>query len=948
MLSVQGGGCVITVGHVQFLVLGPLQVRDAEGEAVAVGGPRQQAVLAAMLVRRGASVSVERIVDDVWATGDLPDDPPRTLSTYVSRLRGVLDDPDRLVRVGQGYRLDLADGELDLIRFERLRAQGHERLAAGEAELAATRLDEALELWRGEPLEGLGSVPLLEWVRPQLQESRFTALEDRIEASLTAGRAPELLGELRALVERYPLRERLVGQLMRALYGDGRQAEALDVFHEARRRLLDQLGVEPTEDLVHVQQLILRQDPSLSPTTRTAQPPQRAGAAEPLPRALTTFVGRGAEVVAIDSLLDEVRHVTVTGVGGGGKTRLALEVARRRADRHRDGARFVPLAPVADATLVTEAVADAVGVRGSGRGETTRLINELQGLDVLLVIDNCEHLRDAVAELVERLLPRCPEVRIVSTSRQPLESAGERVWHLPPLRVPSEQVPLEEAGSYEAVRLFQDRARAADARFVLDEDTLPAVARVCRRVGGIPLAIELAASRARSLHAEELAERLDQSLSLLRSTSPTADDRHRTIQATIDWSYQLLDEAERALLRRTAVFRGPFSLDAIERVASAGRGEDTEVIERLDQLVTCSLVEADLRRGARTIYRLLEPVRLYAVERLEQEDDPQAVREAHARWWLDRMQAATEAIRRAVDADEIEVGRHGDLDDLRAALRWTISSGRAELAQRLVTACYVFWWAFGLMREGIGWARQALDLTTDTRPEVRGSALAGLAMMEFHVGPDPARRHAHEALALLETLPEQRRPVSELDALVSIAYIETTSGDVDVGERLAREVVIAAEDRDDHWAQGMARTQIGLAARRRGRNQEAYEIFEDVLRWSRNLDATLGVITTRYHLGMTALALGDYDQARRHLETVIGEKDRTASDPFGHSHAHLNELEALTRACLGQGDSESARQYATEGLHAARRLVSEDDEQRFVRLLEDLEDEAAPGQAWKA
>lgn len=929
-----------------FSVLGTLVVRDTRGERVALGGPRQQAVLSALVVRRGSMVSLDRLVEDVWGQ-DLPDHPERTLRTYVSRVRGLLDDPGRLVREGGGYRLDVADDEFDLAQFEALREEGRRLLAAGNVETAENRLREALDLWRGQPLAGLEGTPLVERIRPELQEAWFATVEDHIDAGLATGNESELVGRLRTLVETYPMRERLRAQLMRALYQLGRQAEALAVFRDTRQTLIDELGVEPSAQLVDVHERILRQDPSMAPARPAAGPVPAQGA---LPRPLTSFVGRGAEVIAIDALLDEGPLVTVTGVGGGGKTRLALEVARGRGDRHEDGVRFVALASVDEASLVGQAVADAIGVTVSGPDVAVELAAYLADRELLVVVDNCEHVRTAMAKLVEHLLGQCVGLRVLATSRQPLGAVGEQVWRLPPLRTPPDGrgLPVEESAAYEAVRLFDERAHAANPSFVLDERSAPSVARICRRLAGIPLAIELAASRTRTLRIDELATRLERSMSMLRSTSPTTDERHQTLQTTLDWSHDLLEEPARALLRRLGVFRSAFSLAALEKIARAeGWAQDTNVVHVLDRLVACSLVEADTRPGVEAPYRMLEPVRLYAAKRLEDdEDDPAAIRAAHAAWWIERMDAVTARLRQGAAGPDVALG--DQVNDLRAALRWTVAGGQAELAQRLVAACYVFWWAFGLMREGIVWVHQALDLSAKTPPEVRGSALAGLALLEAHIWPDPAREHAEEAHQLLTGIPEPRRPLAYVDALQALSHVHITSGDVDAGERIGHEAVALGEAARDHWSQGMARSGLALAAVRRGELDEAYAMFEHLHGWSRDLGATLGVIATGYHLGMIALDQGRYDLTRQHLEQVIGDKERTGCDPFGRSHGHLDEREALARACLGQGDTEAARRHATDGLRTARQLAAEDDARRFAKLLDDLDRAAVANQAWKA
>lgn len=929
----------------QFLVLGPVAVRDERGGPVKLGGLRQRAVLAALLARRGRTVSVEGLIDDVWHEEDPPAHPERTLRTYVSRLRSALGESERIARHGGGYRLEVRDEEFDVGRCEKLAREGRALLAADNADAASARLRQALALWRGEPLADLGAdVPLVGWMRPRLQELRFSVLEARIDADLAAGSYDQLIGELRELIARYPLRERLVEKLVLALYGAGRQAEALDVFREARERLVNELGVEPSRELINLHEAVLRHDVA-SVTPKPAASSEAPGAR--LPRSLTSFVGRQAERVAITSLLDETSLVTLTGVGGSGKTRLAVEIARRRLDEHPDGVWFVPLASVDDPSSVAQAVADAVGLRAVGSDAEKMLVGRLQDAAAVLVIDNCEHLRSAAARLVEGLLRRCERLRVVATSREPLGVAGEQVWRLPPLRTPppdADAVPAEQLAAYEAVRLFEERARSADHRFALDENTLPAAARICRRLAGIPLAIELAASRARTLSCEDIADRLDGSLRLLRSSSPTKEARHRTLQATLEWSYRLLDGDERMLLRRLGVFRSAFPLEGAEAVAVDHDEMRTgDVIDRLDHLVACSLVEAEPRAPSNIRYRLLEPVRLFAAERLEHEDDAVAVRATHAQWWIERMREVNARVRASLDPAEVPVGVAVELDDLRAALRWTVATGRAELAQRLVGTSYLTWWAYGRMREGIAWTRQALGLPGEVSDAVQATALAGLALMELHYEPEPARAHAEQALAIFETLPEDDRPVSMLDARNALVHVEATAGDLDTGQRLARQLIETGKRADDDFTRGLAGTALALAAIRRGDLHGAYGMLEDLLDDAEQRGQRFGAIASRFHLGMAALRLGRYARARQHLEAVIDSKRRTGADPFGHAHTYVRELEALSRACLGQGDLSAARRYATEGISAARELGSEEHVQQFARLRERIEQPDAAG-----
>jgi predicted ATPase/DNA-binding SARP family transcriptional activator len=625
-------------------VLGPVEA-VAGDRAVALGGPRQRALLALLAVAGGA-VSADRLVDELWR-GQPPAGAETTLRSYVSRLRAALGR-DTVASASAGYALTLERECLDAYRFERLLAQGREDLSRGAAGLAAER--------RGPALGGVGEVAALTAEALRLAELRLACVEERVEAELALGRHDALVAELQALVEREPLRERLRRQLALALYRSGRQADALDALRRARRDLDEQLGLEPGHELRELERAILRQE---------LTEPAPAAARHNLPAPTSSFVGRERELSDLAGGLRRHRLVTLTGMGGSGKTRLALELAARQAGVWADGVWLVDLTAVHDAGLVAAAAASAVGADGP-----ELLIEHLRTRELLLVLDNCEHLVDACAALVELVLPACANVRVLATSRLPLGVTGELDYALDP---------LEED---EAVRLFVERATAVRRDLQPDES----VAAICRALDGLPLAIELAAARAKALSAAEIAQRLDDRLRFLRAWQRVVDPRHRTLETTMDWSYELLGEGERTLLRRLSVFAGGATLEAVAEVCADRDRERAD--ELLARLVDWSLVRAE--RGEPTRHRLLETVRQYAAAKLAEDPDAEAVRCRHARYFLRVAEAAN------LSVESLGRGRQepglvlAEQHNVRAALDWAADAD-VELALRIMLSLENFW-----------------------------------------------------------------------------------------------------------------------------------------------------------------------------------------------------------------------------------------------------------------
>ena len=506
---------------IEFRILGSVEAVGDDGP-LALGAPKQRALLSLLLLHANTVVSRDRLVDALWG-----DDPPRSavssLQVYVHGLRRVLG-PDRIERHGTGYRLRLDPGELDLARFDRLVETAAAALAAGRAGEAAEDLVRAVALWVGAPLADLAGEPVHEAEAAQLEERRLRALELRHDAELALGRDDELVPELERLIAAEPYRERFRVQHALALYRSGRQVDALAACRAARELLLEELGIDPGPELQELERRILRHDPSL--TAPEAPEPARLR----LPTPPTPLVGRRLEVAAVSALLrrGDVRLVTLTGPGGAGKTRLALAAAAELGPELSDGAVFVDLASVRDPALLGLALAQTLGASETGEDVEEVLAAGLATKSMLLLLDNLEQLVPHV-ELVARLLAAAPRLLVLATSRTPLRLAGEHEYPVPPLALPqSAETSFEELASNDAVRLFAARAGAVDPAFQLDEENAVAVAEVCSRLDGLPLAIELAAARSKLLSPETLSLRLDRALDLLvggARTCPGASER---------------------------------------------------------------------------------------------------------------------------------------------------------------------------------------------------------------------------------------------------------------------------------------------------------------------------------------------------------------------------------------------------------------------------------------
>jgi len=581
----------------RFMALGPLQVEE-NGEAIGLGGQRKRAVLALLLIDAGRPVPIDRIVSEIW-----PEDPVAnvrdSLYTYVSQLRRALGN-DRIVRVDGGYRLDLIEAdEIDAVVFERTAKQAG-RLLGSDPATAAHLLDSGLRLWRGRPFEGFEDLASTVPEAARLEELRLDAVGDRIEAELLAGGTPSA-GDVEKLCEEHPYRERLWGLLARSLYRADRQTEAVRTFTRLRTVLGDEMGLGLSPALARLEELILLQDPSLDPDA--APPPTN------LPIPVSSFVGRVDEVMLLDKAIHEHRLVTVVGPGGAGKTRLAIEAAGNVLGSFRDGVWLVDLAQVPEPDSVPQAVAAALHTAEQpGVDLVDSIGGYLRRRTTLLVLDNCEHVVDAVATLATALLEKAPNLKILATSRQTLGSDGEVRFSLEGLATSGvDELP------FEAERLFETRAASVLGGFTLEGTNRAAVGSICRHLDGMPLAIELAAARTDVLSPSEIKAHLLRRFALLADT-PSPRLVHRSLRASMDWSYDMMSVPDQQAFDTFGVFEGPFSVAAAEAVL--GSGDGAAVIDRIRSLVGASLLQVAPPGSRGSVYRLLETPRHYARDHL--------------------------------------------------------------------------------------------------------------------------------------------------------------------------------------------------------------------------------------------------------------------------------------------------------------------------------------------
>jgi predicted ATPase/DNA-binding SARP family transcriptional activator len=810
---------------VRFDVLGPFRIRSGDGGDASLP-PRHRALLAALLVARGHPVPAERLQAEVWP-GGAPATASAALQVYVSGLRKVVGE--RLRTTPAGYLLDVPDSAVDAREFERLLTAPGDRAAT---------LGAAIALWHGPAFDGVAAGPSVAAAAARLSERLLGARQEWAELALAAGRSGEVLAELTGWVTEHPAAERLVAPLMLALHRAGRTGEALAAYGRAEAALAG-LGTRPGTGLAALAEAIRRHDPTLL----------RPGPG--LPAGRNRFIGRRVELDRAIALLGTNRLLTMAGPGGSGKTRLGLELVREVADEHPGGAYVVELAGLATGTgleALTARVAAAVGAReAAGATITESLTGHLGAGRALLLLDNCEHVRADAAALADHLLAACPGVRIVTTSREPLGLPGEIVQPLAGLALPAPGAPAADLARSDAVRLLADRIAAARGGVALSRAEEPLAAELCRRLDGLPLALELAAARLRALSLPEIVTRLDRRLDLLVGQRP--EGRHRTMRAAIDWGHELLDEPQRVLLRRLSVFAGGFGLAAAQRVGADPDGMPPHapdaVLDPLLQLVDRSLVAADRSPAERptieaTRYRLIETIREYAVERLATAGAPgeqSRARDRHARLWADLLEAPPPADGPAHAAWLATVGT--EYDNIRAALEWTLDGeGDAELGLTIAAAMWWYWWVTGRMVEGRSWLSRALRAAPAGATPLRGRALRVAASLARNNGDLTAARYLGEqGLATFRRLSDR---AGIIGALNNLSITAQGQGDFDASLGYGDEGLRMAEQDGNARAIAVALNNTAGTLRCLNRLDEAAPLFTRALAGFREIGERRG------------------------------------------------------------------------------------------------------------
>ena len=737
----------------------------------------------------------------------------------------------------------------------------------------------ALDLYVGDLLP---DDPYESWVEERREGLRLTYLALLVELAGLHEERNEFesaVEMLRKVVAAEPTHEGAHAGLMRLYIRTGQRRQSLRQYERLRQAFLQELGTEPDKDTQRLyQEIVAGRTLSAEPPSAGSpldEEPTNIGGRHNLPRSLTSFVGREREVVEVEQLLSTTRLLTLTGTGGSGKTRLALEIAKDLVEAYPDGVWLVELAPLAEGALVPQAVAAALSVSEQpDRSLTDTLVDTLRTKQMFLVLDNCEHLVEATAHLTEALLGACPGLRILTTSRELLGGQNETTWSVPPLSGPEPRYrhAVEEIEGYEAVRLFVERARSRHPAFVLTSENAQAVAEVCQRLEGMPLAIELATARVGMLTVAEISERLRDSLKLLTGSSRTATRRQRTLRGALDWSHELLTESERMMFRRMSAFAGGWTLESAEAVGAGDGIEEGDVLDLLSRLVVKSLVVTEATGDGGVRFRMLEPVRQYAWERLVESEEGDAVRRRHAEFFLGLAEEAE---------PELMGPRHGawlerlerEHDNLRVALSWSLERGETELGLRFGGTLGGFWGMIGHLQEGRRWLEAALVNRRVAPVGVRAKAVSGAGRIAWEQGDyEQAQALSEEGLELFRELGDTPNVAATLSSL-------------------------------------------GWAALFNYELERASALLEEAIALQRALGDTVSLVRTLPLLGMVAAVQHDYERAAALHEEGLA-LSRRIEDKLGISMS----LGQMAIASLIQGSHEQTRVLCGEGLELSRRL----------------------------
>jgi predicted ATPase/DNA-binding SARP family transcriptional activator len=883
-------------------MLGPFEVRTDDGAVADVPGARLRALLIALALEPGHPVSKSALVDWIWGEQP-PADAANALQRLVSRLRKVL--PEGSIE-GQpsGYRLSIAPEAVDAVHFERLLGQAHN----DEGPLQLPRLRDALALWRGAAMQDidLPESAAFDAAATRLEALRLAAMEDRFDAEISLGRGAELVTELTDVVAAHPVRERLVAALMRALVATGRDSEALLVYQRTRETLADELGVDPSPELSALHVALLRGESGGR---------QHGERRTNLRAELTSYVGKDADVTSVRKLVAEHRLTTLIGPGGSGKTRLATETGRALLADEPDGAWLVELAAigahgdVAQATLAALRLRDALIGDAPDAEPIDRVVAAVRERSMLLILDNCEHVIESAASFAHHVLGECQRLRILATSREPLGITGEALWPVAPLVLPAEDADSREIAAAPAVALLLDRARAVRtdlAADAADAVTLATMARICRALDGMPLAIELAAARLRTMSLEQLANRLDDRFRLLTGGSRTALPRHRTLRAVVDWSWELLSDAERIVLRRLSVFAGGASLEAAERVCAGDAVDPVEVLELLTALTEKSLVVTEGAGAPR--YRMLGTIKEYAEQRRAEAGETELTRHAHLAYFTELAEIADPILRRAEQLDWLAV-MEAEHDNLAAAMRGALAAGDAAGAMRLAAAAGWYWWFGGHKAEGHELTMAAVAVPGEVADDIRATVYAFVVQFISSGRSDQyqATEWIHKAYELGHDIANPH-PALEFVALWERMFQAPEEF------RAAFEPLLTHQD---PWLRALARLQLAKMMVTIGEDgQDPLDYLETALAEFRALGERWGISFALTELANRIVVAGEFAAAAAYYEEAIAIVTEVGA---GDDIVPMRSRQAQFYWLLG--DVESSAAAMAEAQRAAQRVA---------------------------
>lgn len=852
-------------------VLGGFRLLD-RGRPIAVPSERVRSLLTYLVLRRGVSQHRARLAALFWP--DSTDEQARTnLRKLVLELRRTLPLADRCLRVDGAALVwrDDAPCAVDVVAFE----------DAASQEASPVALEQATKLYRGDLLPGCYD----EWVlteRERLRQRYCTVLERRAAVLEARGAYAEAIGCARQLLEQDPLREEAYRLLMRLHAAAGDRAAAVRVYHRCEAVLRRELDVAPSPATREAYARVLHAGARPLDEPATLPPSARHN----LPRHLTSFVGRAREIVDVVHLLADAPLVTLTGAPGCGKTRLALRVAADLVDSYHDGVWLVELAPIADPALVLRAVASALDVRelpGQSLAET--LVTVLREKRLLLVLDNCEHVGAACGQLATILLSACSAVRILASSRHALKVPGEALWRVPPLSMPGPGASLspEALLEYDAIRLFVERAAAVRPAFRLGPRNAPVVAELCRRLDGLPLAIELAAARMQALTPQQIVTRLENRFRLLRTAGHPAFSRHQTLETALAWSHDLLSDPERRLLRRLSAFAGGATLEAAEAVCTGDGLEADEVLGLLAELVDKSLVFVETQ-GEEARYRLLETVRQYARDRLREAGEAEVVARRHRDWYValaDRAQPHLTGPEQGIWLDRLEA----EHPNLRAALRWSLDGGDADTALRLATVLRYFWAWRGHLTEGRTWLEEGLRFPPSGCGTIHIDALNVAGQLAAYQGDYTiAQALLEHALGLAREAGDQHGTVR---ALVFLGYVHAFRGACEQAGAVLEEALALSRGLGSRRGEAYALEHLAITAAQQGDYARSRALRQQALEAFRELGDKVMVARALHNLGHVILCQGEYGVARPIFEECLG-LFRALQDRRGIAYAAIN------------------------------------------------------------